>query len=130
LYEALRHVHPSPIVHLNQAVAVSMAYGPDAGLQHIDALAGEPVLKNNHLVPTIRADLLTRIGRHAEASSEFSRAAELTDNERVRAVTLARAQAAAHAADPAAPPATPDDEDECEVHPHPSSRPCPRQYPE
>jgi predicted RNA polymerase sigma factor len=104
LYQTLQHVHPSPIVHLNQAVAVSMAYGPHAGLQHIDALADEPALKNNHLLPTIRGDLLARLGQHAEASAEFSRAAALTDNERVRTVTLARARAAARTADLTVPP--------------------------
>jgi RNA polymerase sigma factor (sigma-70 family) len=118
LYQALLHVHPSPIVQLNQAVAVSMAYGPGAGLEQLDALADEPALKASHLLPSVRGDLLARLGRHAEASTEFARAAELTDNQRVRAVTLARAHAAARAAAAARPSAAPAQADDSDAHHH------------
>lgn len=94
LYQALNHVTPTPVVQLNQAVAVSMAYGPDIGLQHVNAISDAPVLKDSYLLPTIRGDMLTRLGRHAEASAEFTRAAALTNNQRIRAVALARANAA------------------------------------
>jgi predicted RNA polymerase sigma factor len=78
-----------------------MAYGPDAGLQHLDSIAEAPALQNSYLLPSIRGDLLTRLGRHAEASEEFARAAGLTGNERIRAVARTRADAAArHAAAP------------------------------
>lgn len=93
LYQALNHLTPTPVVQLNQAVAISMAYGPDLGLQHVDAIADQPQLKDSHVLPTIRGDMLTRLGRHAEASAEFTRAAALTNNQRIRSVALARANA-------------------------------------
>ncbi len=85
-------------MRLNQAVAVAMAYGPDVALDHVDAIADDPMLQGSHLLPTIRGDLLARLGRHAEASTEFTRAASLTSNERIRAVAQARAAAARAAA--------------------------------
>jgi predicted RNA polymerase sigma factor len=93
LYEALAELHPSPVVELNRAVAVSMAYGPQAGLALVDELAGEPALARYHLLPSVRGDLLARLGRAREAKAEFERAAALTANERERSLLLARAQA-------------------------------------
>ena len=90
LYEALGRVAPSPVVELNRAVAVSMAAGPEPALALVDALAAEPALAGYHLLPTVRGDLLARLGRDAEARVEFQRAAELTQNARERAVLLAR----------------------------------------
>ena len=90
LYEALGRVAPSPVVELNRAVAVSMASGPEPALALVDALAAEPALAGYHLLPTVRGDLLARLGRDAEARVEFQRAAELTQNARERAVLLAR----------------------------------------
>ncbi|MEL4070529.1 RNA polymerase sigma factor [Ochrobactrum sp. GPK 3] len=92
-YQALALVAPSPIVELNRAVAVGMAFGPMQGLAIVDALADEPRLKDSHLLPTVRGDLLEKLGRSAEASAEFRRAAELTSNARERALLLARAKA-------------------------------------
>jgi RNA polymerase sigma factor (sigma-70 family) len=92
-YQALALVAPSPIVEVNRAVAVGMAFGPMQGLAIVDALADEPRLKDSHLLPTVRGDLLEKLGRNTEASSEFRRAAELTDNARERALLLARAKA-------------------------------------
>ncbi len=91
IYEALGHLMPSPIVELNRAVAVSMAEGAVAGLALVDALADEPALKNYHLLPGVRGDLLFKLDRKAEAKVEFERAAELTRNERERALLLKRA---------------------------------------
>jgi predicted RNA polymerase sigma factor len=88
---ALPHVAPSPIVELNRAVAVGMAEGPAAGLAIIDAIANEPALKNYHLLPSVRADLLYKLGRHDEARAEFQRAASLTQNSRERDLLLSRA---------------------------------------
>jgi predicted RNA polymerase sigma factor len=93
LYEALVQISPSPVIELNRAVAVSMAFGPAAGLELANALVGEPVLKNYHLLPTVRGDLLARLGRTEEAAHEFSRAAALTRNVRERDLLLARAAA-------------------------------------
>jgi RNA polymerase sigma factor (sigma-70 family) len=93
LYEALALVAPSPIVELNHAVAVSMAFGPEAGLELVDALSSEPALRDYHLLPTVRGDLLAKLGRHDEARQEFERAASLTENARERALLLGRAQA-------------------------------------
>ena len=90
LYDALAQVMPSPIVELNRAVAVSMAFGPAAGLQIVDALTADASLKDYHLLPTVRADLLAKLGRIEEARSEFERAAQLTRNERERELILAR----------------------------------------
>ncbi|MEU3304707.1 MULTISPECIES: RNA polymerase sigma factor [unclassified Streptomyces] len=91
LYARLVAVAPSPVVELNRAVAVSMAEGPGAGLAIVDALVGEPALKDYHLLPSVRGDLLARLGRGAQARAEFARAAELTRNARERELLLARA---------------------------------------
>jgi RNA polymerase sigma-70 factor (ECF subfamily) len=91
LYAALVVLQPSPIVEINRAVAVGMAQGPEAGLQIIDALTGEPALQNYHLLPTVRGDLLEKLGRHGEALREFERAATLTANERERQLLGERA---------------------------------------
>jgi RNA polymerase sigma factor (sigma-70 family) len=91
LYEVLGQLTPSPVVELNRAVAVSRAYGPEAGLEIIDALAEVPALRGYHLLPSARGDLLSRLGRAEEARSEFARAAELTRNEQERALLLERA---------------------------------------
>jgi RNA polymerase sigma factor (sigma-70 family) len=95
LYDALAQLTPSPVVDLNRAVALSMAFGPSAGLQVIDTLLSEPSLKNYHLLPTVRGDLLFKLGRFTEAQAEFQRAASLTQNTRERDLLLARAAAAA-----------------------------------
>jgi len=92
-YDALAQVSPSPVVELNRAVAVSMAFGPAAALEIVDALLREPALLNYHWLPSVRGDLLAKLGRHAEARQEFKRAAGLTRNERERALLLARAEA-------------------------------------
>jgi RNA polymerase sigma factor (sigma-70 family) len=92
LYDALAELAPSPVVALNRAVAIAMAYGPAAGLTHVDALLEEPLLKGYHLLPSVRGDLLARLGRHAEARAEFERAAALTHNARERALLLDRAK--------------------------------------
>jgi RNA polymerase sigma factor (sigma-70 family) len=91
LYGALAEIAPSPIVDLNRAVALSFAFGPEAGLTLIDAIGAEPALKNYHLLPGVRGDLLVKLGRHREARAEFERAASLTRNERERALLLKRA---------------------------------------
>ena len=95
LYGVLAEVMPSPIVELNRAVAVSMAFGPQAGLDLVDQLAAEPALRGYHLLPSVRGDLLRKLGRIDEARGEFERAAELTSNERERQLSAARARAAA-----------------------------------
>jgi RNA polymerase sigma factor (sigma-70 family) len=91
LYRELARLAPSPIVELNRAVAVGMAFGPRAGLELVDALTSEPSLKRYHLLPSVRADLLKKMGRLDEARAEFERAASLTRNERERELLLARA---------------------------------------
>ncbi|TQM82978.1 RNA polymerase ECF family sigma subunit [Saccharothrix saharensis] len=91
LYEALSLVAPSPIVELNHAVAIGMAFGPEVGLELVDELLDEPALKGYHLLPSVRGDLLVKLGRHAEARVEFERAAGLTRNERERKLLLDRA---------------------------------------
>jgi RNA polymerase sigma-70 factor, ECF subfamily len=113
LYGILAEVMPSPIVELNRAVAVSMAFGPQAGLDLADQLAAEPSLRGYHLLPSVRGDLLMKLGRTAEAQAEFQRASELTANARERELSQQRARAAA-AEPPAAsaperpsPPASP-----------------------
>ena len=93
LYGRLAAVAPSPVVELNRAVAVSMAQGPAAGLLIVDSLDAEAALRDYHLLPSVRGDLLARLGRRAEARAEFERAAALTRNERERALLLARAEA-------------------------------------
>jgi RNA polymerase sigma-70 factor, ECF subfamily len=94
LYAALALLTPSPIVELNRAVAVGMAFGPQAGLALVDELASEPSLKNYHLLPSVRGDLLARLGRWGEARAEFETAAALTRNARERTLLLERARAA------------------------------------
>ncbi|CAG1009085.1 ECF RNA polymerase sigma factor SigK [Burkholderiales bacterium] len=93
LYDALAQLAPSPVVELNRAVALAMAFGPAAGLEVVDALADEPSLKAYHLLPSVRGDLLFKLGRRAEARTEFQRAAALTRNSRERALLSARADA-------------------------------------
>ena len=93
LYGELASRTPSPIVELNRAVAVSMAYGAAAGLALADALAGEPALKGYHLLPAVRGDLLAKLGRNSEAKAELERAAGMTRNEREKALLLARVRA-------------------------------------
>jgi predicted RNA polymerase sigma factor len=95
LYGVLAEVMPSPIVELNRAVAVSMAYGPQAGLDLVDQFAAEPALRAYHLLPSVRGDLLRKLGRIDEARAEFERAAELTSNERERQLSAERAREAA-----------------------------------
>ena len=92
LYETLLRTMPSPVVELNRAVAVSMAFGPEAGLVIVDALKDEPSLRNYHLLPTVRGDLLAKLGRRDEARAEFERAAALTRNTRERELLMARAR--------------------------------------
>ncbi|WP_095992056.1 RNA polymerase sigma factor [Cystobacter fuscus] len=93
LYEALVQLVPSPVVELNRAVAVSMAFGPAAGLEIVDALLSERSLEDYHLLPSVRGDLLVKLGRLDEARAEFERAASLTHNERERKLLLDRARA-------------------------------------
>src|SRR5215207_820586 len=93
LYDALAQLAPSPVVELNRAVAVAMAFGPAAGLELVEALTEEPSLKGYHLLSSVRGDLLARLGRVEEARAEFERAAELTRNARERELLLARARA-------------------------------------
>jgi RNA polymerase sigma factor (sigma-70 family) len=92
LYETLTQRTPSPIIELNRAVAVSMAQGPQVGLDIVDTLTNEPSLKNYHLLPSVRGDLLTKLNRHTEARTEFERAASLTRNARERDLLLKRAK--------------------------------------
>jgi len=91
LYYALAQRTPSPVIELNRAVAVSMAFGPAAGLQIVDALTSEPALQAYHLLPSVRGDLLSKLGRFDEARVEFERAANLTRNTRERQLLLERA---------------------------------------
>jgi RNA polymerase sigma factor (sigma-70 family) len=91
LYDALAEVSPSPVVELNRSVAVAMAFGPAAGLELVDRLGSEASLRSYHLLPTVRADLLLKLGRSDEARAEFERAAALALNERERKLLLARA---------------------------------------
>ncbi len=92
-YDALAGVLPSPVVELNRAVAHAMAFGPPAGLRLVDSLTEEPTLKAYHLLPSVRGDLLAKLGRVEEARAEFERAASLTKNERERKLLLDRAAA-------------------------------------
>ena len=98
LYETLGRVTPSPVVELNGAVAVGMAFGPAAGLERVDALASVPALEGYHLLPAMRGDLLAKLGRHDEARAEFERAASLTRNQRERGLLLERAAESARTA--------------------------------
>ncbi|MGN7920137.1 RNA polymerase sigma factor [Lysobacter sp. ESA13C] len=91
LYQQLAVLTPSPVIELNRAVALSMAFGPAAGLELVDTLIDEPSLKHYHLLPTVRGDLLFKLGRRDEARAEFERAASMTRNVRERELLLARA---------------------------------------
>jgi predicted RNA polymerase sigma factor len=93
LYGALSETRPSPIVELNRAVAVSMTESPEAGLKIVDALVAERSLAGYHLLPSVRGDLLAKLGRRDEARLEFERASALTRNARERRLLLARAEA-------------------------------------
>jgi len=95
LYDTLARVAASPVVELNRAVAFSMAFGPAAGLELVDALTSEPSLENYHLLPSVRGDLLAKLGRHGEARVEFERAASITRNVRERELLLERARVCA-----------------------------------
>ncbi len=95
LYATLSQSNPSPIVELNRAVAVSMASGPAAGLELVDSLLSEPALASYHLLPSVRGDLLAKLGRHEEAQAEFERAAGLTRNAREREFLLERSRTSA-----------------------------------
>jgi len=97
LYGALAELTPSPVVELNRAVAVSMAYGPHAALPLVDRLLDEPALASYHLLPSVRGDLLMKVGRPDEARAEFERAAALTSNGSEQALSLRRAEDAARA---------------------------------
>jgi predicted RNA polymerase sigma factor len=96
LYDALAQIAPSPVVELNRAVAVAMAFGPAEGLALVDVLTSEPLLKGYHLLPAVRGDLLAKLGRSDEARAEFERAASLTRNSRERKLLLDRAAASHH----------------------------------
>ena len=92
LYSVLAQLAPSPVVELNRAVAVSMAFGPASGLELVEALSEEPALEHYHLLPSVRADLLKKLNRFVEARAEFERAASLTRNARERELLLKRAR--------------------------------------
>ena len=100
LYDALAQLAPSPVVELNRAVALAMAFGPAAGLELVDTLMSEPSLKNYHLLPSVRGDLLAKLGRFDEARAEFERAAALTRNTRERDLLLGRARECARGSAP------------------------------
>jgi predicted RNA polymerase sigma factor len=93
LYGDLAEVAPSPVVELNRAVAIGMESGPEAGLEFVDALRNEPALQRYHLLPSVRGDLLKKLGRFDEARAEFERAASITQNVRERKLLLERARA-------------------------------------
>ncbi len=97
LYDELARLTPSPVVELNRAVAISMAFGPEVALPLVDALSSEPTMKTYHLLPAVRGDLLEKLGRPDEARAEFERAASLTRNTRERELLLERATAAGEA---------------------------------
>jgi RNA polymerase sigma factor (sigma-70 family) len=103
LYDALAQLSPSPVVELNRAVAVAMAFGPAEGLELADALTSEPLLDGYYLLPSVRGDLLEKLGRFDEAHEEFERAAALTRNTRERALLFERAAACARDAAPPQP---------------------------
>jgi RNA polymerase sigma factor (sigma-70 family) len=92
LYDALSQIAPSPVVELNRAVAVGFAFGPEAGLELLDQIAAEPSLRGYHLLPSVRGDLLAKLGRGEEAAAEFRRAAALAGNAREREMLLRRAE--------------------------------------
>jgi len=103
LYAALAQLTPSPVVELNRAVAVAMAFGPGAGLELVDALTAEGLLENYYLLPSVRGDLLKKLSRLDEARAEFERAASLTRNARERKLLVERAQACAAGLSPPQP---------------------------
>jgi RNA polymerase sigma-70 factor, ECF subfamily len=105
LYDALAQLEPSPVVELNRAVAVAMAFGPQGGLELVDALASTPALRDYRLLPSVRGELLARLGRREEAHAELVRAAELTHNASERRLLLDRAAACAWSSGPERPPA-------------------------
>jgi RNA polymerase sigma-70 factor, ECF subfamily len=107
LYDALAQLAPSPVVELNRAVAIAMAFGPAAGLALVDELVSEPLLKDYHLLPGVRGDLLAKLGRFDEARAELERAASLARNARERELLLDRAAACARGPAPAPPPRGP-----------------------
>jgi RNA polymerase sigma factor (sigma-70 family) len=98
LYNELAAIAPSPVIELNRAVAISMSSGPQAALELLDPLLSEPVMQDYHLLPSVRGDLLARLGRHAEARAEFERAASLTRNAREQVLLTERARTCAQAA--------------------------------
>jgi len=98
LYGALARITPSPVIELNRAVALSMLFGPESGLAVVDALTGEPALKDYHLLPAVRGDLLRKLERWDEARHEFERAAQMTRNAREQALLQRRAAECAAAA--------------------------------
>jgi predicted RNA polymerase sigma factor len=91
LYDALAQLSPSPVIELNRAVAVAMAFGPQAGLDLVDTLLDAPALKHYHLLPSVRADLLEKLQRFSEAREEYERAASMAQNARDREFLLQRA---------------------------------------
>src|SRR5213594_3870609 len=99
-YDALAQLAPSPVVELNRAVALAMAFGPAAGLEVADALLAEPLMKSYHLLPSVRGDFLFKLGRLEEARAEFKRAASLTRNLRERELLLERAAACERGPEP------------------------------
>jgi len=99
LYAVLARQEPSPVVELNRAVAISMAFGPAEGLRVVDALRSEPSLRSYHLLPSVRGDFLAKLGRFDEARVEFERAASLTNNVRERELLLERARTALRSAE-------------------------------
>ena len=99
LYGTLGEVAPSPIVELNRAIALAMLFGPEAGLKLVDTLKDDPALASYHLLPSVRGDFLTKLGRFDEARAELERAAALTQNARERALLLARAATCGEAAE-------------------------------
>jgi predicted RNA polymerase sigma factor len=101
LYDALAQLTPSPVVELNRAVAYGMAFGPVAGLEIVDELKEEPALEGYHLLPSVRGDLLAKLGRFDEARLEFERAAALTRNAPERKLLLARAESCGRGVMPA-----------------------------
>jgi RNA polymerase sigma factor (sigma-70 family) len=104
LYDALAQIAPSPIVELNRAVALSMAFGPAAGLELVEAISDEPALRGYYLLPSVRGDLLARLGRLQEAREQFERAASLTENASERRLLLERAAACARVSAPSHTP--------------------------
>ncbi|HET8955902.1 MAG TPA: RNA polymerase sigma factor [Solirubrobacterales bacterium] len=92
LYDALAQIAPSPVVELNRAVALGMAFGPEVGLELLERIEDEPALQDYHLLPSVRGDLLEKAGRHEEAASEFKKAASLTSNDREQELLLRRAE--------------------------------------